>query len=368
MRHNNHQLLRNDQSGIVSIIVTVVLMLVISLITLSFAKIIRQQQAQQLDRQLSSRAFYAAESGVNIAEKKVHDKLALDPTFSVTTTGCTAPELFDPSDSLDIDTATNTKVTCISVNTDQKNLFYSDISNKAKIVSLNSKDNNFSSIKFAWSAVNPNGKTASNCGPSNKFSSSATTFNCGAPLLRVDLVPVDGNLDRATLQARTFTAYFFPRIAGAGLVDFGNVTGANMGGIVAANCTNAANPSCSVTVNTTLGGKHYKARIISLYGDSQLTITGQSGVLTTTFIGAQMTIDSTAKSQDVLRRIQVRKSIADTTAGANSSLPAPDAAIVSANGLCKLWLVLPAAEGGIQDSFTGPDPNSVCGLDYTPTP
>ena len=51
----------------VAILVTMNLMIVISLIVLGFAQISRRNQRQSLDRQLSTQAFYAAETAVNDA-------------------------------------------------------------------------------------------------------------------------------------------------------------------------------------------------------------------------------------------------------------------------------------------------------------
>ncbi|MBP7807565.1 pilus assembly PilX N-terminal domain-containing protein, partial [Candidatus Saccharibacteria bacterium] len=57
----------SNQAGLVSIVVTMVFLSVITLITVSFAFLMRREQRQVLDRQLSTQAFYAAESGVNDA-------------------------------------------------------------------------------------------------------------------------------------------------------------------------------------------------------------------------------------------------------------------------------------------------------------
>ncbi len=54
-----------DNAGIASIFVTIILSLVITLIVTGFAAIARREQRQALDEQLSTQAFYAAESEVN---------------------------------------------------------------------------------------------------------------------------------------------------------------------------------------------------------------------------------------------------------------------------------------------------------------
>ena len=57
--------LKKDEKGIVSIIVTVILILVMTLIVLGMARNSAREQRQALDRQLSDQAFYNAESGIN---------------------------------------------------------------------------------------------------------------------------------------------------------------------------------------------------------------------------------------------------------------------------------------------------------------
>src|SRR4051794_27185754 len=53
------------QAGLVSIIVTLIMMLVISLIVVGFAEITRRNGSEALERQLSTQAYYAAETGIN---------------------------------------------------------------------------------------------------------------------------------------------------------------------------------------------------------------------------------------------------------------------------------------------------------------
>src|SRR5262245_28445627 len=57
-----------NQSGMAAIIVTLIIMIVLSLITLGFARIVNREQRQVADRQLNTQAFYAAESGVSIVK------------------------------------------------------------------------------------------------------------------------------------------------------------------------------------------------------------------------------------------------------------------------------------------------------------
>lgn len=99
--------LKQNQHGIVSIFVAVMFVLITSLITTSFAFLMRREQQQVLDQQLSTQAFYAAESGVNDAVKALETGGLGDITQCGQQIGTTSKEL-----------ATGfQRYTCILVNT-----------------------------------------------------------------------------------------------------------------------------------------------------------------------------------------------------------------------------------------------------------
>ncbi len=57
--------LKQNESGLAAIAVTMIIMGIVTLIVVGFATLMRREQRQALDQQLSTQAFYAAESGVN---------------------------------------------------------------------------------------------------------------------------------------------------------------------------------------------------------------------------------------------------------------------------------------------------------------
>src|SRR5665647_2919352 len=67
--------LNQSQSGMVAIFVTMLMIIVISLIVLGFAQVTRRNQRNTLDSQLSTQAYYAAESGVNDAASDLQRKI-----------------------------------------------------------------------------------------------------------------------------------------------------------------------------------------------------------------------------------------------------------------------------------------------------
>src|SRR5690606_21212478 len=60
-----------NQQGVVSIVVTMIIMVVLTLVVTVFDQLARRDQREVLDRQLCTQALYAAESGINDAQSRV---------------------------------------------------------------------------------------------------------------------------------------------------------------------------------------------------------------------------------------------------------------------------------------------------------
>lgn len=69
---------KQDQRGVASIVITMTISMVLVLIIVGFSSVVRREQRQALDAQLSSQAFYAAESKIN----ETIAKLEADPMYS----------------------------------------------------------------------------------------------------------------------------------------------------------------------------------------------------------------------------------------------------------------------------------------------
>src|SRR5437762_1324315 len=109
---------KNKDRGVASIIVTFMFLLVISLIVVAYGRIIRREQQQSLDRQLSTAAFYAAESGINVTVKYLGDPATNSALRTALSNKSSCNPISDPTDpttfdyELILDQATNNKVKC----------------------------------------------------------------------------------------------------------------------------------------------------------------------------------------------------------------------------------------------------------------
>ncbi len=321
----------------VAIIVTVVLMMVISLITIAFAQITRRQQRDTLDRQLSSQAFYAAESGINLAKKIATDELAspaqtVTPKTDCADTGAYAGK-YTLSSSPDI------KITCLLVTNSLKFLKYPNVSMHAAAANLK-PESAIDTIGVSWqssSTSDPSGCTGT------AELEKVIDRSCKQPVIRVDLVPL------ATPDAaHTMTAFLSP--GGSSALGFSP----GVKGVVGIGCSGPADPELKqCTANISVPDGKYAIRIMSIYGNSDVVLFATQGGTYKKLNDGQIVIDSTAKSIDILRRVQVRftpKQKVDTA----------DFALTATDGICKRFAV--QASGATAVLPSGVTSPSICDL------
>ncbi len=346
----------DNQDGFAALVVALIIIIVLSLITVGFAQLMRNDQAAALSKQLSSQAYYAAESGVNDAYE------AYTHGFNVSKSSCSSNVTGPGSQYLNttnnnVNSTTNTSVTCLLMNPDPPNVIIGDINNSQPIViemqgcsttggsspgspqCTNGSPTSVSKINIQWNDANDNNSLAPNCSQFTPAGSTTGDWNY-QNLLRIELIPLSLNdtLNRDFLINHTYTAYLCPNNSigqgnyytigpssspGIGLsASFsGNPVGnTGSGDILNASCPNSTSP-CSVTLNvgnlTDKIGNHYSTYLLvlrSVYPNpitSDITMYGNSanpnGNATPLDIAdAQLLVDSTGKAQNVLKRIQVR--------------------------------------------------------------
>ena len=346
--------------------VAMVMMGVMTLIVLGFAEVSRHNEREALDRQLSSQAFYAAESGVNDAQDAINTVLNNptvypNPGAALTKTNCgngvPAPAIYGTKTST---LSPGVSYTCLLVDTNPPSLLYGLSSNSgSRIIPIQIKSGNIATLQVQWQAGVSGPTPLANCpdiSTANQLPS-AGTWNCGFAALRVDIVDTSGSYTSSTLQARTSSVILMPStIAGATSIAYksgsNNLYGnaANQGAVVGTQCTNGPAGRCLMTF-TNMGGASYYMRVTSLYQNAQLQLTAQSATGTTLrFANAQALVDATGKAQDVLRRIQVR------VPTANNGGIYGDYAIESDGPICKQLVAQP---GGTTDACPGVLPGGI---------
>jgi type II secretory pathway pseudopilin PulG len=322
----------------VSIMTTMVLMIVISLIVLGFAQLSRRNQRETLDRQLSTQAFYAAESGVNDARDLIQGVVAGGAVTVPEKSGCTDTGAggFYASLVPDLDGAGNVKYTCLLVDPSPETLRYSDVGTTSIVVPMISAGGTpINDITLNWQSKITGGTPHAGCPTTTTSAFSPTpSWACGYGVLRFDLVPTTGTFTADGLRNSTMTVFAVPFSSGAGgmftIPYVASSANDNRRGV---SCTTPS--GCTLRV-TGLSQSSYYLRISSIYRNAalQLSARGPGGVAVE-LEGSQAVIDATGKAQDVLRRIQVHVPLR-----ASSQNQLSDFAIQSTDAICKRFSVM----------------------------
>ncbi|HVS58313.1 MAG TPA: hypothetical protein VHD60_01090 [Candidatus Saccharimonadales bacterium] len=367
------QRVSKNEQGFAAIIVTIILLIVLSLITTGFAAQMRKEQRAALDNQLSTQAYYAAESGVNDYAQQIKKYLtnntpptevtALASYFGdINVTSCNGVPGGPVYSGMSVTPlASGVKYTCVLVNATPTALQYGSVGPSSQVIPVTALDSDGNPIKLSkltisWQpTVNTSGSTpTANCPSSGGIRSfpDANNWSCPFGVLRVDLVPTAGSLfSLPGLQADTMTSYFVPTkagVAGGSISYTGSAknqyyfSSANQGAVAAAKCTDGTGgntASCSMDI-TGLSQSSYYLRVSSIYYKAAVNVEGFTAGSDSPLelSGAQVLIDSTGLAQDVLRRIQVRIPV-NAAAGGDGF----NAAIQSSESLCKQFQVAPPA-------------------------
>jgi hypothetical protein len=354
---------RNNESGIVSIMVTMILMIVISLIVIGFSQVTRRNQRETLDRQLSTQAFYAAETGVNDVITAL--KNGPPTTFPLQTTyakNCDGPNSFinfihSNNSGISNFIGPNVGYTCLLVNDTPPSVVVNVQLGSSRVVPLLMNMANNGSLTISWKANTLSGADVLHCPSGGNAIDAFTPYDvwnqpgaaCPFGLLRFDLYADSGTYDAQTMANNSVAVYMVPARtkSPSNNISFGNPSQSVY--VRNVKCTNAA---CTGTIT---GLKPFVAsyymRLSSIYQNlGDVTITGAPG---TTFAGAAIVIDSTGQAQDQLRRIQVRIPLVD-----NSGIKVPVNSLQSVGAICKRFEIAGSGSPAAPD-FNDPS-NPLC--------
>ncbi len=337
---SNMKSIRNklDQKGVASILVAGVFVVIISLVVTSFALLMRREQRQALDKQLSTQAYYAAESGVNAAVK------ALDKNTSLAISDCS-----DTSSLGTNDLGNGLQYTCVLIDNKPGELLYSPVSTeKSTILKLNASGARTINISWEDNTNKQNYVTDANEHPLPAAASvgplEEEVLNSG--VLRLSLMPITEPITREKLREETQTLFLYPNLNNT-TGQIGEHTYAKgkegQGVFVDGQCNPANSDSddttydCNIKItNLPEGVDSYYIRLKSIYTPHSVEITADNGAGNQIQLpGTQAVIDATGKANDVLRRIQVRVPL-------KADYSYPEFGLETTNAICKqLTLVVP---------------------------
>jgi hypothetical protein len=371
--HKNHRPL--NQSGFASLVIGIILVLVLGLLTVGYAQLVRSEQRSALDKQLSSQAYYAAESGVNDAMKAL-------PTLTANKTSCGDTTPSQTSDfPMSVTSDGTVSYTCLLINLTPPSLVFDGLSSTETTSRVFSFDGGtLSALTISWSCdassttCTNNDRNDVGIGAANKLPPASNTNGPGGTcdsttawcnyndVVQFTLTPLNG-YDRQSLTNNEFSALLYPN---QGFSPLGNSYYANstsptaQGNIYDGRCTSTG---CSVTITGVPSASQYALSLRGLYGtgsDVTISATGVGGGALD-FSGGQAIIDATGKAQDVLKRIQVRVPEGTNCFGGAGGGSCGPAAAIQAGNICKDLLI--SNDPGVTQVGTGSDNVAACNID-----
>ncbi len=324
--------LKNNEKGLVSIIIVTVLILVISIITITFASLVQRERRQALDQQQSTQARLAAEA---VIDEKVAEFRA-NPSSIANEDTCDAPEstFSDGSDEI--------QTTCLIVDTAPGPLEYDEVqTNNSTISWLDPATTDLDKIVVTWQ----NTTTATNdiC-QTRDYGILPQALNADEiGMIRFDLTrvgPSGSSFTRDSLKQGALSGVLHPKQGGTveGTVTYADVNSPDIQPVIFGACGSAPagvfDPYLAhATVDLPLNNDSYVLRLRGIYKSSQVKVVGlDASGNPVPFQDSQISIEATARVNDVVQRIQVR-----VPAGAPPREIIPNGAIHVTNaGLCKL--------------------------------
>lgn len=355
--------LQSNESGMAAITVTLIILGIVTLIAVGFANLMRREQRQALDQQLSTQAFYAAESGVNIARDAVDAAIASDEVLEINDCAANSSPIASGGGAIGVNT--NVSVSCLLIDTTpdilSKKLDTTDSSWVTKVQSAN--NTNIDRIVISWGSTENNAPFVIDAASVNGnllLPSGSGTDRWGntTGIVRAMLIP--DTTDRDDLIAQSFHAFLYPndRNTVNDTTNNSAVYGTappSQGKFLKGNCSAAStapNP-CSVTI-TGVNRTAAFLRLKAIYNGVNVTVQAFAAGSSTPLelANAQAEIDATGKAADVLRRIKV--SVPLTT----GSSVYPEFAVEAFESICKRFNVWP---GGAEPSLVPPISGSTSG-------
>lgn len=337
-----------DERGMVSFLVTLIMMMVITLIVVGFSQVTRHNARESLDRQLNAQAFYAAESGINVTQSTIVNYVKANGSANLATKTTCSNE-YDPTSAMGttaialLSTSASVGYTCVLVNPTPSSLQF-PVSQQDSTIMPISANANLKTLTIAW-AEQDGGSQATCAGAIDGqfISSSNWNADCDLGLLRLDVVanPATTAQSASSLAGNTVSLFLTPRGTHGGntTISFGGATTAYIvSGLDATSGSGACSSGvCKVTITFPDNTPNYELRATTLYKDSKsVTITGTTDSGTATFRGAQAVVDVTGQAVDELRRVQARVSLFSST----NTVPAN--ALAASQDICKHYSILPS--------------------------
>lgn len=341
------------QQGFVSIFTVLFFMVLITVITVGFLRIIVRDQGQSADNSLSGSALYAAKAGIEdgkralLADATTTDpvlKSALDSVLNNPNAGC--KDLFgnltianalglDPTGKVAGGSGLNQNYSCLIVSPISPDYLGNSAASTSTIVPLKGAGT-YTSIQVMWHDNIQDGTVGSPIAtpisgfPTQSAWDTAKGNNKTAEYLRLELIktPLNGAITPNSITSKV--VYLIP--AGIGSVADFNLPQPNSARALCKTIA-ASQYACSTSLAVAGDGtSQLYLRVTPLYGSVHFAVCLQSCGTPVNFNGAQPIVDATGQASNVFRRVQARISI-------TAQVPLPEYSLESGHSVCKAFSI-----------------------------
>jgi len=313
-----------------------------------------EETRQSTDDDLTTRAFYAAESGFEDAKRAVRQFIKSPTTSSISLRGdscdhatdANAPNAYTPE--LSSSDEFDSKYTCQLIDITPPNYEVELGVGESKQINLLAENNQvIRTVTVEWH-LNEDTPDGDGLTPPLRNSSDTSLpivsdWNLAGikypAMLRAHIFSYPsgaGGISRANLANTSDVAFLNP-INGLGS---GNIAYSSAGDVTHdvynASCDNSSTDYvCSISYNIDSTSRSHVLRLSTLYAPTHVRVSLYDGTGTLiSFQGSQAIIDVTGQAGDVYRRIETRVDLNDTFANL-----IPDNALLSADDICKNLVV-----------------------------
>lgn len=344
---NRHQ---NHERGATAMLVVIFLALLLSIVTISFVRLSINERRQSTDDDLTRRAFYAAESGLEDAKRALAQYLASQPRDPLLLNGddCAAPAILNPNaDGIVELSPTNgldAAYVCQLIKIDPTNFQTQLAAWESVTIPLKTGGLDYDSIIIEWHQPGPspfNGDITANPNSPQLFPADAWNGAEYAAMLRTGLfsTPDSGPLNRANIFH--IAGFLYPGTSGT-TVDINPIQQFNHK-VVPSTCDDTVADgqyACSMTIidvtgNFNPGDRINYLRLMALYRATNVQVTLlDGGGVPVPLEEVQALVDATGRSGQIFRRLSARISLID-----GDDFPFPDYALITADSICKNFFV-----------------------------
>lgn len=328
--------LNKNQQGALSMLTVIFISVVLTILTTSFIRLTINEQRESIDDDLTTRAFYAAESGVQDALAAVKSN-TVDAAKSTECAPNSGDGVLSTPDGLDV------AYTCQTIDLSPTSYEAYLLENETVFFKLESTSD-INSLTISWhiKGTSSDSDGAAVAHTTNELKKLGE-WNDGSgglypAMLRTQLISVpESNATRET--TKNYIAFFNPTSTGTGSTTLAGMNG----GISSSGCDFSVDDGayvCSVEVTGLVDSANdYYVRLQALYRPTHVKIKAftSSGV-SVEIVNAQAVIDVTGRASDVYRRIEKRVSLVPDDLW-------PDFAILSAEDICKDFIITDAVSG-----------------------